>query len=76
MKFNNYGFWTSIAAGAVFVVGAVQKILGVEIEAKILADIIMGIAGVLVVFGVVKMPKENQAEIDEEIEQEDEKDKE
>ncbi len=64
MKYKNYGFWTSLAASLVVVAGMLQKALGFEISSEILTDIVMGIAGVLVVFGVVKMPKEKTEQDD------------
>lgn len=58
MKYKNYGFWTSLSASLVIMAGTLQKALNIEISAEIITNIVMGIAGVLVVFGIVKMPKE------------------
>lgn len=61
MKYKNYGFWTSLSASVVVLLTAVGKHFGFEISSEIVTDIIMGVAGVLVVFGIVKMPKPNKA---------------
>lgn len=62
MKLKNliktYGFWTSLAGAVVVLVNAVGKACGFKIEDKLITDIIMAVAGVLVVFGVVSLPKE------------------
>ena len=66
MKFNNYDFWTSLSAGLVVVAGIASKAFGFEVSEQIVTDIVMGIAGVLVVLGVVKMPKAKNASAEKE----------
>ena len=67
MKLKNliksYGFWTALAGALVVLIQALGKIFGFTIENEIISDIVMAIAGVLVVFGVVAMPKP-QEEVD------------
>lgn len=65
MRFKSYGFWTSLAAGLVVFAGVIGKSLGLEISEEIITDIVMGVAGVLVVLGIVKMPKSQDEQQDE-----------
>jgi uncharacterized membrane protein len=60
MKFKSYGFWTSFAGATVVFLTVVGKSLDFEISEKIVSDIILGFAGILVVLGIVKMPKDNK----------------
>lgn len=72
--FKSYGFWTALSGALVMLINAIGKCFGFSVEEQIISDIVMAIAGVLVVFGVVAMPKgenakkeqdENQTETDE-----------
>ena len=54
---KSYSFWTALSGAVIVVVGAVGRAFGFSVEGKIISDIIMGIAGLLVVFGIVSMPK-------------------
>lgn len=56
-KFSSYGFWTALAGATVVLLNALGSAFGFAVEEKLVTDIIMAIAGVLVVFGVVSMPK-------------------
>ena len=71
---KTYGFWTALAGAIVVLVNAFGKAFGFIVKEDVISDIIMAIAGVLVVFGVVTMPKEakeeNQQKDDEEKEKE------
>ena len=55
---KSYGFWTGLAGACVVLVNALSRAFNFEIEDKTISDIIMSIAGVLVVFGLVSVPKE------------------
>ena len=72
--FKSYGFWTALSGALVMLINAIGKCFGFSVEEQIISDIVMAVAGVLVVFGVVAMPKgentkkeqdENQTETDE-----------
>ena len=72
MKFKelikSYGFWTALAGSIVVLVNAIGRACGFFVEEALISDIILGVAGVLVVFGVVTMPKkskENEMESEE-----------
>ena len=64
MKFKqmikSYGFWTALAGAIVVLVNAIGRAFGFFVEEEVISNIIMAIAGVLVVFGVVTMPKGEQ----------------
>ena len=60
MKIKNlirsYSFWTALASALVILIGALGRAFGFEIEEKLVTDIVMSVAGLLVVFGVVTLP--------------------
>lgn len=62
MKIKNliksYGFWTALAGALVILTDAISKAFGFVIKSDAISDIVMAVAGVLVVFGVVSVPKE------------------
>lgn len=74
MKYKTYAFWTSFSAAAVMLIGTLARAFGFESNDKLVSDIIMAICGILVVFGVVKMPSKPQVTVEEEIEDNEEKD--
>lgn len=55
-KFKSYSFWTALAAAVVVLVEAFGRLFGFIPDGKLVADIIMAVAGVLVVLGVVTAP--------------------
>lgn len=59
-NFRSYGFWTALAGAVVVLLNAIGKCFGFTIEEQIVTDIIMAVAGILVVFGVVSMPKKDE----------------
>lgn len=61
-KFKSYGFWTALAGAVVVFVEALGKCFGFAVESELVSGVIMAIAGVLVVLGVVTMPKEPGAD--------------
>ena len=63
---KSYGFWTALAGAVVVLVNAIGRAFGFFVEEEIISNIIMAIAGVLVVFGIVTMPKPIEEEKDEE----------
>ena len=56
-NFKSYGFWTALSGAVVVLINSVGKCFGFSVEEEIVTNIIMAIAGMLVVFGVVSMPK-------------------
>ena len=66
--FKSYGFWTAFAGSVVLLVNALGDLFGFSIESKLVENVIMAIAGVLVALGVVSMngeKKDEQAETGE-----------
>ena len=56
-KIKSYGFWTALASAVVVLVNALGQMFGFSVDNEIITNVIMAIAGVLVVLGVVTMPK-------------------
>ena len=59
MNFKSYGFWTALAGAVTIFVSALGKCFGFSVDNSVITDVIMAIAGVLVVLGVVAMPKKS-----------------
>lgn len=59
---KSYGFWTALSGAVVVLIDAIGKACGFFVQEETISDIIMAIAGVLVVFGVVSMPKQLKEE--------------
>lgn len=77
-KIKSYSFWTALSGAVVVLLQALGDCFGFSIQSELVSGIIMAIAGVLVVFGVVSMPKsssENKTDKDDEAKSQD-KDKE
>ncbi len=60
-KFRKYGFWVALAGAITTLATALGKCLGLNVDGSLAGDVVMAVAGVLVVLGVVVMPK-NKAE--------------
>lgn len=61
-KIKSYSFWVSLSGAIVLLVEAIGRVFGFIANADLINNIIMSIAGVLVVFGIVSLPTENQIE--------------
>ncbi len=65
-KIRTYGFWVALSGAIVMLVNALGRAFGFEIEDKLVSDIVLAFAGVLVVFGIVIMPqKEENDKVDD-----------
>ena len=53
--FKSYGFWTTFAGVVVILVNALGELFGFAIESKLIENVIMAVAGVLVALGIVSM---------------------
>ena len=65
--FKSYGFWTAFAGAVVILVNSLGQLFGFSIESKLIENVILAFAGVLVALGVVSMEKaknepENESE--------------
>ena len=61
-NFKSYGFWTALAGAIVVLINSIGKCFGFAVEEEIITNIVMAVAGVLVVFGIVSMPKNENEE--------------
>jgi len=65
-KIKSYGFWTALAGALVVLVDALGDLFGFSVSDEIVSGVVMAVAGVLVVLGVVTMPKSEKKEKGEE----------
>lgn len=56
-NYKKFSFWTALAGAVTVLASALGKCFGFSVDNQIITDVIMAIAGVLVVLGVVTMPK-------------------
>ncbi len=61
-KIKSYGFWTALAGAMVVLVDALGDLFGFSVSDEIVSGVVMAVAGVLVVLGVVTMPKSEKKE--------------
>lgn len=54
-KIKSYSFWVALASASVVLVNTLGKVCGFSIPNKVVEDVILGVAGVLAVFGIVNM---------------------
>ncbi len=63
--FKNYSFWVSLSGAVVVLIETIGRAVGFIADGKLINDIIMAVAGLLVVLGVVTMPANNKGTNDE-----------
>ena len=68
-NFKSYSFWTALAGAVTILVSALGKCFGFSIDNQVITDVIMAVAGVLVVLGVVTMPKKGNKNTEENLNQ-------
>ena len=66
---KSYSFWTALAGAVTILVSALGKCFGFSIDNQVITDVIMAVAGVLVVLGVVTMPKKENKNTEENLNQ-------
>ncbi len=54
-KFKSYGFWVSLSAAVIVLLNALGRAFGFSIDEKIVDDVVMSLASLLVVLGIVDM---------------------
>ena len=57
---KSYSFWTALSGAIGLLAVNIAKLFGITIESKEIEEVIMAICGVLVVFGVVTIPKKDK----------------
>ena len=69
-RMKSYSFWVSFSGALIIFINCLGRIFNFQIENEIVEDVIMSIAGLLVVFGFVtketKDNKDNLEDIEEE----------
>ncbi len=68
----SYSFWTALAGALGLLGSAIGRAFSFKLEEKIISDVVMAIAGVLVVVGIVKVPTNDEEKSDEKPEEKDE----
>ena len=56
-KLKSYSFWMSVSAGLVLLLNNFGKAFGFVVESEAITEIVDSICGILVLFGVITMPK-------------------
>lgn len=74
-RIKTYSFWVSLSGAIIVLVQAIGRAVGFIANADLINNIVMGIAGVLVVFGIVSSPTEAELNETEEEEESDEEEK-
>ncbi len=59
-RFRSYGFWTALAGALTMLLASIGKYVGFSVDNELITEIIMAFAGLLVVLGVVIMPKKDE----------------
>ena len=59
-KLKSYSFWMSVSAGVVLVLNNIGKVFGFVVESEAVTQIIDSVCGVLILFGVITIPKDEK----------------
>ena len=59
-KFKSYSFWMSVSAAVVLVINNIGKHFGFYLDNEIVAEIVDSVCGVLILFGVITMTKDDK----------------
>lgn len=65
-KMKSYSFWVSFSGALIIFINCLGRIFNFQIENEIVEDVIMSIAGLLVVLGFVTKESNDSEEPDEE----------
>lgn len=65
-KFRSYSFWISLSGALVLIFNCFGGVFGFKIENQVVEDVIMTIAGALVMLGIVIMDVDTKSEKNEE----------
>lgn len=61
-RFKSYSFWTALAGAVVIFLNALGDLFGFSVDNDLVKGLIMAFAGILVVLGIVTMPKDSEKE--------------
>lgn len=56
-RFKNYGFWTALSGALVLFLKTLGEAFGFSIHQETVSNLVMALAELLVVFGIVVMPR-------------------
>lgn len=59
-RFKNYGFWTALSGALVLFLTTLGEAFGFSIHQETVSNLVMALAELLVVFGIVVMPKNKE----------------
>ena len=63
-KFKSYSFWMSVTAAVILVINNIGKTFGFEVDGEVVTKIVDSICGVLILFGVITMAKNDKKDED------------
>ena len=64
-KFKSYSFWMSVTASIILVLNNLGNVLGFSVQSETVTKIVDSICGVLILFGIITMPKSKEETDDE-----------
>ncbi len=64
-KIKSYSFWVALSGSIVIFANALGELFGFSVQDDLISGLIMAFAGILVVLGIVTMPKDNTSQEDE-----------
>ena len=72
-KFKSYSFWMSVTASIILVLNNLGNVLGFSVQSETVTKIVDSICGVLILFGIITMPKSKEETDNEKTLQQNEK---
>ena len=66
-KFKSYSFWMSVTASVILVLNNLGDVFGFAVESETVTKIVDSICGVLILFGIITIPKSKTETDDENI---------
>ena len=61
-KFRSSSFWVAVSGALVLVINNIGKMFGFSVSSELVTNIVDSICGVLVMFGILTMPKKEQSQ--------------
>jgi len=62
-KMKSYSFWMSVTGAVVLLLNNLGKIFGFAVSSEQVVSVVDGICGILVIFGILTMPKKGERTI-------------
>lgn len=64
-RIKSYSFWTALSGAVVIFLNALGDLFGFAVQDELVSGLVMAVAGILVVFGIVTMPSNEDTNVDE-----------